>query len=146
MRRLATVLIALLASACAGSRDDLPEIVVDRSACSHCGMLISELRFASAYRAGDGEAKLFDEIGCMVAAARQETSEAMKFWFRDADDGGWIEGGGAVFVSSPSIRTPMGGGVLAFRTGAAADAAASRYAGRVVRSLPELMALKGGPR
>ena len=144
MLRLAAALIAVLASGCAAGRDEVPEIVVDRSACSHCGMLISELRFAAAYRTDDGETKVFDEIGCLVAAARG-TSGTARFWFRDADDGGWIGGGGAVFVSSPSIRTPMGGGIVAFRTGVAADAAAGRHNGRVVRSLTDLMSRGGQP-
>ena len=86
---------------------------------------------------------MFDDIGCLIEAARKETSTGLRFWFHDASDGGWIEGDAAVFVASPEIRTPMGGGILAYRDGAAATQAAGTHRGEIVRSLPDLMNRKG---
>ena len=42
----ALIIIAALVSACAASAEAPPEIQVDRSACDHCTMLISEARYA----------------------------------------------------------------------------------------------------
>lgn len=143
MLRTAILCLALVVPACAGSPDDLPEIAIDRSACSHCGMLISEPRFAAAYRTSGGETKVFDEIGCLLAAADRHTDARTQFWFRDVNDGRWIDGGSPVFLASSSIRTPMAGNIVAYRDEAAAGRAAAAHGGRVVRSLTDLMALKG---
>ena len=47
---------------------------------------------------------------------------ALRFWFHDAATAVWIDGTDAVFVSSRALRTPMGGGLVAYRDLAAADA------------------------
>jgi nitrous oxide reductase accessory protein NosL len=49
----------------------------------------------------------------------------------------------AVVVASPQLRTPMGGGLLAYADAGAAEKAAAANGGRVLRSLPELMAWHG---
>ena len=139
MRLAALALIFLAASGCAAHPDGMPEIVVDRSPCSQCGMLISERLYAAAYRVPGAEGRVFDDVGCLVAAARRERAGAARFWFHDGADGGVIDGAAAVFVASPGIKTPMGGGILAYRGEAAASAAASQYRGEVVRSLADLL-------
>lgn len=139
---LATTL--LMTAGCGVTAEGPPEIVVDRTACSHCGMLISEPLYAAAYRAPGAEGQVFDDIGCLLEAARGETGASLRFWFHDALHGGWIEGAEAVFVVSPEIRTPMGGGLIAYRDPAAAEQAAGRHRGEVVRSLGELLTRKGG--
>ena len=116
---LAAALLDRCLRACARS-DGPPEIVVDRTPCSHCGMLISEPLYAAAYQAPGADARVFDDIGCLRDAARREGRGALRIWFHDAADGRWIDGVEAVFVASPSIRTPMGGGMLAYRDPAAA--------------------------
>jgi copper chaperone NosL len=142
----ATVAVAALTlaslSACGAQAPGPPEIVVDRSACSHCRMFISEPVYAAAYQAPDAEARVFDDIACLLAAARAETGP-LRYWVHDAADGEWIDGDTAVLVRSPEIRTPMAGGIIAFRTRAAADAAAARHHGRVVPSLQALLAEEG---
>lgn len=130
-------------AACTTKAGGPPEIVVDRTACSYCGMLISEPVHAAAYRAPGSEGRVFDDIGCLLRAARAETATGLQFWFHDASDGGWIAGDAAVFVVSPDIRTPMGGGVLAYRESTAAEQAAGKHRGEIVRSLPDLMNRKG---
>jgi copper chaperone NosL len=116
-----------------------PQIVVDRSACSHCGMLISEPLYAAAYQVPGADARVFDDIGCLRNAARAEAGPLV-FWFHDADDRGWIEGASAVFVESKQLRTPMGGGVIAYRNRPAADRAAVKHQGRVIQSVADLLA------
>ena len=133
-----TLAAALLAFGCSAAPSGPPEIVVDRTACDHCGMLISELAYAAAYRADGAEARVFDDIGCLRTAARGETGP-LTFWFHDAGDREWIEGAAATFVASPEIPSPMGGGLLAYRDRADAERAAADRHGRVINSVADLM-------
>ena len=133
----------LVTAACGVKAEGPPAIVVDRTACSHCGMLISEPLYAAAYQAPGAAARVFDDIGCLRDAARAE-APGLRFWFHDADDRRWIEGAGAVFVASSEIRTPMGGGLIAYRDPAAADRSAVKHRGRILRSISDLLAKEGG--
>ena len=136
---LTLFLTALMAvSACGAKPSGPPAIEVDRTACSHCGMLISEPLYAAAYRVAGADARVFDDIGCLRKAALAE-SRPLTFWFHDADDRAWIDGTAAVFVASPEIRTPMGGGLLAYRDRAAAERAAAARRGRVIYSVADML-------
>lgn len=136
---LAAVLVSAAGAGCSASLQGPPEIVVDRTACSHCGMLVSEPAYAAAYRAPGAEARVFDDIGCLLTAASEEPAAAsLRFWFHDTPSAAWIDGGDAVFVRAPSLRTPMGGGIIAFRDAAAAQAAALTHEGGVTPSLDDL--------
>jgi copper chaperone NosL len=128
----------LIATSCGGTADGPPAIVVDRTACSHCRMLISEPLYAAAYQAADGEKRVFDDLGCLRRAARAEHG-SLRVWVHDAASGAWIDGRAAVFVSSAAIRTPMGGGLLAYRNREDADRAAAKHAGQVIRSLSAVL-------
>src|SRR5688500_2785142 len=134
---------ALLSAACGVETTGPPEIVVDRTPCSRCGMLISETLYAAAYQAPGADARVFDDIGCLRDAARSEPG-GLRIWVHDASDGRWMNGFEAVLVSASSIRTPMGGGMLAYRDPAAADRAASRHNGRVIRSIDDLLRKERG--
>jgi hypothetical protein len=138
-RRLGVPAAALLiAVACGVNADGPPEVAVDRTPCSHCGMLISETVYAAAYRGAGGESRVFDDIGCLLDALGRRDEPGVRVWVHDAAGGGWIDGEAAVFVTAPSIRTPMNGGILAYRTAAAADEAARRHRGEIIRSLAAL--------
>src|SRR5262245_4849990 len=86
MTMRALMLLAVASSIACGLRaDGPPDIQVDRTACSHCGMLISELAYAAAYRAPGADPRVFDDIGCLLEAARREPARSsLRFWFRDA--------------------------------------------------------------
>lgn len=142
VRRLGSTLafIAVVALAgCGGGTAGPPEIVVDRTGCDHCRMLISDVRFAAAFQQPPAAAKVFDDIGCLLTAVGNENASGLTFWFRDAIDGEWIPGAQAVFVRSPGLRTPMSGGVVAYRDVAAAEQAVGRDGGTVLRSVAELL-------
>lgn len=141
--RMAILSIVLLASAACGVRaDGPPDIQVDRTACGHCRMLVSEPQYAAAYRTTGGEALVFDDIQCLMDAARKEPGP-LRFWFRDVAGDKWIDAADAVFVRSARLRTPMNGGIAAYRTLAAAEQAATRDGGRVVGSFDDLRASAG---
>jgi copper chaperone NosL len=138
--KVATVLLTMvLAGACAGRAFTPPAIVVDRSACSKCGMLVSELAYAAAIRWADGHDEIFDDIGCLVAKAQQTPDGDRQYWFHDAAHGGWITDARPVWVTSPELKTPMGGGIAAYRDRATAEQAAARLRGRLVLDISELM-------
>jgi copper chaperone NosL len=139
---LAVTLSVVVATACGGQSPAPPEVQVDRTACTNCRMLISEPRFAAAYQVQEGGSKVFDDIGCLLEAMRGEKSAVLHYWFRDAAGGEWIEGNNAVFVTGSRIRTPMNGGVVAYRDRATADDAAAREGGRVIGSVAELLGPK----
>ncbi len=101
-------------------------------------MLISELVYAAAYQAAGAEARVFDDIGCLRNAARKETGP-LTAWFHDADTREWIEGTAAVFVTSPEIRSPMGGGLIAYRDRTAAERAAEARHGRVIHTVADML-------
>ena len=135
------ITMALAASlACGVNADGPPAIEVDRTPCAHCGMLVSEPLFAAAYKAPGAEARIFDDIACLVTSARREANaDALRFWFHDAATGRWIPGAGASFVKSDRLRTPMSGGLIAYRELAAAQRGAVEHHGHVVRGLGDLM-------
>jgi copper chaperone NosL len=140
--RLVIVAFALLTAACGASAAGPPRIAVDTTACSYCGMLVSEPVYAAAYSAGGSAAWAFDDIGCMLKALRHEPASPVDAWVQDADGGGWIDADEAVFVASSKVATPMSGGLLAFADPAAARRAAAKHGGDV-RSFKELIVLKG---
>jgi len=129
----------LLAASCRVAAVGPPDIVVDRTPCSHCGMLISEPLYAAAYETAAGEPRVFDDLGCLRNAARTGGAER-RVWVHDAATGAWMDGAEAIFVSSSEIRTPMGGGFLAYRRLEDAERAAAKHKGRIIRSLRELLA------
>jgi copper chaperone NosL len=136
------VFVAMLAVACGARSATPPEIVIDRTACQHCGMLISDRRFAAAVRTADGD-RVFDDIGCLINAVKGQARAGATFWFHDATSAEWITGT-PVFVASASFRTPMSGGVLAYGDRAAAERAAATHQGTIVSSLEALLARAGG--
>ena len=140
---VAFVVAALLSTGCSASAGGPPRIVVDRTACSHCSMLVSESIYAAAYRAGDNEPRVFDDIGCMLDAIRHESASPLTIWLQDAGGSGWMAAADAMVVALPQLRTPMGGGLIAYAGAEAAEKAAAANGGRVLRSLPELMAWNG---
>src|SRR5688572_33378398 len=143
MRTGLVLAAALLTGACGVRAAGPPEIVVDRTPCSHCGMLISEPLYAAAYQAPGAAARVFDDIGCLRDAAGGESGQ-LRIWVHDASDGRWMNGFEATFVAAPSVRTPMGGGMVAYRKPADADRAAAAHRGRVIRSLGDIVRKETG--
>ena len=149
MSKMAAIgfVVTLAASVACGVREDGPPVIeVDRSACAHCGMLISEPRFAAAYRLTPGT-PIFDDIGCLLDAFSREADKgSIRFWFHDVNTAEWVDGSRAVFIQSARLRTPMAGGVVAYSDRAAAERGAAEHEGRVIGALDDLLTQprKGG--
>lgn len=127
-------LIAVVAVACGGeSRSGPPEIHYGRDACAECHMIISEARFAAAYRDRNGDPFVFDDIGDLVQhATKANVLDSMTAWVHDYNTEKWIDAKPAWYVRS-SIQTPMGHGIVAFSKEAAAEKFAAEHDGTVVR-------------
>lgn len=80
-------------------------------------------------RSGGGEivsatedTRFYDDVGCLAAGASVQRPDA-RVYVR-LDGGAMVEAGRAFFARPAGARTPMGSGIVAFRTAAAARAAA----------------------
>lgn len=100
-----------------------PAIRYGYDRCDACGMIISDPRFASAARQG-AAAFRYDDIGCLLIHAGVALSEQRATaYVHDSVSGAWLEAARAVFVRSPTLRTPMGTHLAAY-----ADLSAARVA------------------
>jgi len=109
-------------------------------------MLISEKAYAAAIRFPDGHDQLFDDIGCLVAAVREKPATGSHYWFHDAVSGDWIADAAPVFAVSSLLRTPMAGGIVAYRDPETAKHSVEHIGGRVVRDFSELLAMERSSR
>jgi len=129
------LLILALVASCApqSSEPPPPQIIIGQTMCDECGMIISEARFAAATVLLNGDTRKFDDIGEMIKYHMMDHPEAqVKVWFvHDYQTKEWIRGEQAYFVLSPKLKTPMGGGVAAFKDEAAAKKWAAELAGKV---------------
>jgi copper chaperone NosL len=119
-RSVALSLLAVVALACAEPTSGPVRIVWGRHACDHCGMAISDRRFAAEVRLGPHEMKRFDDFGCAVRWLEEHggPDKAAELWVMDMDAHGeaWLDGRRAAYRSGQ--RTPMAYGFAA--VGAAA--------------------------
>lgn len=126
--------LGAVAGACGGTDPDVPpEISYGRDVCDECGMIISEARFAAAYRRPDGDVRKFDDVGDMVVYGRKtgELSRARP-WVHDYRTRKWLDARKAWYVASDAVDTPMGRGVVAFAKKSSAEAFAKERRGAVL--------------
>lgn len=128
-----TAWIALLLAGCPdpGPGDGPPEVRYGVDPCDRCQMIISEERHAAAYVTTDGEARRFDDIGCLLEHRDASGEQVATVWLHDAD-GTWVKAGEATIVRAPDAITPMGSGLFAFRDPARARAFAAERGGEVI--------------
>jgi copper chaperone NosL len=137
---LTCCVLALAVASCGARADGPPEIVVDRTPCAHCGMLVSEPAFAAAYRRDGADARIFDDIRCLLNDMKDEANpKGLRFWFHDAASGVWITSEEAVFVKSARFRTPMSGNMVGYAGRSAGERAASENDGVVIGNVDELL-------
>lgn len=130
-----TVVAVLLGlSACSsGTASGPPEINYGRDVCDQCHMIISEARYAAAYRNAKGEPFVFDDIGDMMShLGPSNGDDAANAWVHDYGSEEWIDVTDAWFVHSTDIETPMGGGTVAFTDRSDAERFAEENDGEVI--------------
>lgn len=128
-------LVVVAASACSGGDSSgPPDISFGRDVCAECHMIISEPRFAAAYRVGSEKPLVFDDIADMVTHANKAGDvDRMKAWVHDYPSEKWMNATDAWYVRSVEIQTPMGGGVVAFRQRDEAEQFKREHDGELLR-------------
>lgn len=112
---IAIGLIILNMLGCSGNKKELPpKLTLSQDACDNCFMLINEKKFAASIRLENGEAKRFDDIGCMIEFIKKNNDKVKSFWVYDYNTKNSIKADVAFFVNSKKIITPMGFGIVAF--------------------------------
>ena len=151
-RWIGIVALILLTAACGGAAaSGPPEINYGRDICIECNMIISEARFASAYRSADGSERIFDDVGGMILHGRETGElEDATAWVHDFETEEWVEATEAFFVPTRSVASPMGHGILAFADQARAEAFAADLDGEAITwatvlALPVVDGLVGEP-
>jgi copper chaperone NosL len=94
-------------------------------------MAISERQYAAQVITRDGDAVKFDDIGCMAAYLRgaENEKQVIARFVADFDSRGWIKAEDAYYVKSPELKTPMRGGIVAFKDESSARRSAESYRG-----------------
>ena len=110
-------MLLLLFLACAGVPDSPPPIDYDRAACSSCGMLVSEPRFAAELVTAAGDIHTYDDPGCLFRDIVATKPSIARLWFRDSTsvEERWISWAEVAFV--PAAGAPMNGGYAAVPMG-----------------------------
>lgn len=131
---------ALLLAACSSEvLTGPPALRPGRDMCAECGMLVSEERHASALLVDDRGLRshlVYDDIGCMLDAEAEglDGKTVLERHVRDLGTGTWLAAESAAFlVTDPDrLPTPMGSGIGAWSSPAAAATAAQQHGGMVV--------------
>lgn len=116
-----------------------PQVQYGQTECSQCGMTVNDEQYAAAViletPGGERVAKMFDDIGCMLAFEREShEGKILARYVKDYDTRGWLDADRAVYVKGADIHSPMGYGLLAAADNAAAQRIASSKAAKVVEA------------
>jgi hypothetical protein len=97
---------------CGPSLDEPATIAYDHVACDHCGMVVSDPRFAVQI-ATDAERLVFDDPICAFRTIAERGPHLRHVWFRDSSTSGeeWLDWQEVAFV--PASGAPMDGGLAA---------------------------------
>ncbi|GAB4386544.1 MAG: hypothetical protein Kow0022_15900 [Phycisphaerales bacterium] len=133
----AVVGAVLIATGCGRPQPDRPPAVrLDDSVCDQCGMIISDVRWATStiIRGERGpEARLFDDFNCQVNYEQDHPDlPVLARWSHDHATQEWMKTDQAVFLVAPALRTPMGSHAAAFGNRSDADSAASTHPGTIM--------------
>jgi copper chaperone NosL len=138
--RKAGIACAIAAVSCGATSLEPQALPLDRVECSRCGMLISQMQHAAQAVVPGGEARFYDDRGCLAADAPSLPAGARLFAQLHGGSG-WIDVAEASFAFPASYQTPMSYGLTAFRTAAeAANADRNGHSvrwGEVVRQLEQ---------
>lgn len=111
-----------------------PPIRYGHTACTECRMLINEERFAASLVTADEAVETFDSVECLLRRLDHHQPERLtRVWVHDYDSAKWLDAQDAWYVQSADIATPMGRGLVAVGTEAAAKRLAAAAHGRVMR-------------
>jgi copper chaperone NosL len=119
MKYAVALCLCVMLVGCSRTPSDAPPVVhYGRDECAHCGMIVSDERFAAALRVNaDGAPKdlIFDDIGDMLDYQREKGAsiEVLRRYVHDYTTKEWTDAATAAFVKSEEVHSPMGSGIVA---------------------------------
>ena len=141
MRRrllLLLLVVGLLLAACARGETtpNPPTIRYGEDTCTHCNMIISDPRYAAGYAheisPGRYESLAFDDTGDLLADLGEQSERHIVAWYvHDFETEEWLDATTAYYVISDEIMSPMGHGITAHATKAAAEEMAQAKHGQL---------------
>lgn len=129
---LMVIVISMMAIGCTTRDETFPRIRYGEETCDRCRMIISERRFASAYRTNDDILRKFDDLGCAVLHRVEQDEQIKQFWAYDYEETAWLDRSQIFFVHSKDLLTPMGYGIVAVKTEEEARRLAENTNGQIV--------------
>jgi copper chaperone NosL len=138
------VLLVLLGlGACRDKIDAGPHVIhYGEDVCDRCRMIISDKRFAAQYVTSSGEARKFDDTGCMIddlKEAGKRGESPLAAYVADYGTGEWIEAGKATYLENGELRSPMGYNIAAFGSAEAMNASPFIKDGKALGGFNDLM-------
>lgn len=132
------LIMILLPAACSRGETtpNPPAIRYGEDLCTHCNMIISDPRYAAGYAheisSGRYESLAFDDIGDLLADLGEHSERHIVAWYvHDYASEAWLDATTAYYVVSDQIISPMGHGIAAHATQAAAEQMAQAKGGQV---------------
>jgi len=110
------ILLTVLAGCSETIPNSPPKITLGQDPCDNCFMIINEKKFAASAWLENGETKRFDDIGCMIDFFNKKKINVKSFWVYDFINNEPTQANNACFMDSDSIITPMGFGIVAFKS------------------------------
>lgn len=143
MRYMLILLLLLGFTACRDRIDTGPHAVhYGEDVCERCRMIISDKRFAAQFITGRGEAKKYDDIGCMaddLKDARKRGETPLAVYISDYNTGEWLEAGKAFYLQNSELKSPMGYNIAAFGSGEDMNASPLYKNGKALGGFNDLM-------
>ena len=116
-----------------------PIVLYGEENCARCRMVISDLKYASAWRETDGSETHFDDIGCMVLLdGERHPIGGTQYWVHDFESEEWLDALSASYVASPDVHSPMGYGVIASTNAAGSKILSGKFSNAEVLTWSEL--------
>ncbi len=127
---IAMLALLLFGSSCSNKPQ---EIHYGNDECIHCKMVIMDSKFSSELISKTGKAYKFDSVECLSSYLKVKGSnDEETLWVSDFSSSTWVNAKEAIFVKSEVIKSPMGMGLLAFKTEEQAKSHLSKYNGMIV--------------
>lgn len=112
-RSAAIAMLCIMLTSCSAGPQP---IKVGKDACTFCKMTVTDARFACEIITDKGRVMVFDDLHCLFSYQKQQKDKgATEVWISSfTDKEKLIPAGTAVFLSSPNLKSPMGGNIAAF--------------------------------
>lgn len=103
------ILLLLLFSACHFNHGDGPEDPVwGKQSCSHCGMILSEKRYAAQRVISAGKRYFYDDLNCAIEHSLREDEKKSLLYVRPDNQEQWFEATKVRYKGK--LMTPMNSG------------------------------------